>query len=141
VSESPPPIIVGGQADVAFRRAATYGAGWMMGGAPPAMLPDAAAKLDAAWAAEGREGEPSVKALMYFSLDDDPEAQVRETLGNYYAFLGDFADTIVSWAAKGEEAVRERVQAFRDTGRCDELIMFPVSSDPGQVDRLAAAVL
>jgi alkanesulfonate monooxygenase SsuD/methylene tetrahydromethanopterin reductase-like flavin-dependent oxidoreductase (luciferase family) len=141
VSDDPPPIIVGGQADAAFRRAARIGEGWMAGGGPPEALPDAAAKLQSAWKAEGREGEPRTMALAYFSLDDDPEREARETLGAYYAFLGDYADMVVSGAAKGEDAVKQRVQAFRDTGLCDELIMFPVSSDPDQVDRLAAAVL
>jgi hypothetical protein len=47
---------------------------------------------------------------------------------------------IVSGVAKGEDEVRERVRAFGETS-CDELIMFPASPDPGQVDRLAAAVL
>jgi alkanesulfonate monooxygenase SsuD/methylene tetrahydromethanopterin reductase-like flavin-dependent oxidoreductase (luciferase family) len=140
VSDSPPPIVVGGQADVAFRRAARYGARWMMGGAPPEMFPEAIGKLEAAWRAEGREGEPRKIALSYFSLDDDPEAQARKTLGAYYSFLGDFADMIVSWAATGEEEVKERVRAFRETG-CDELIMIPSSTDPEQVDRLAAAVM
>jgi alkanesulfonate monooxygenase SsuD/methylene tetrahydromethanopterin reductase-like flavin-dependent oxidoreductase (luciferase family) len=140
VSDSPPPIIVGGQVGAAFRRAARFGDGWMMGGAPPEMFPEAVEKLEAAWHAEGREGEPRKLALSYFSLDDDPEAQARATLGGYYAFLGDFADMIIGWAAKGEEAVKERVEGFRQVG-CDELIMIPCSTDPGQVDKLAAAVL
>lgn len=140
VSGNPPPIVVGGQIDAAFRRAARFGDGWMAGGGPPEMFPEAKAKLEAAWQAEGREGEPRKLALSYFSLDDDPEAQARETLGGYYAFLGDFADMLIGWAAKGEDAVKERVDAFRQVG-CDELIMIPCSADPGQVDKLAATVL
>jgi alkanesulfonate monooxygenase SsuD/methylene tetrahydromethanopterin reductase-like flavin-dependent oxidoreductase (luciferase family) len=140
VSDNPPPIVVGGQIDAAFRRAARFGAGWMMGGGPPEMFPEAVAKLEHAWQAEGRDGKPRKLALSYFSLDDDPETQARETLGGYYAFLGDFAEMLIGWAAKGEDAVKERVEAFRQVG-CDELIMIPCSSDPGQVDKLAAAVL
>jgi alkanesulfonate monooxygenase SsuD/methylene tetrahydromethanopterin reductase-like flavin-dependent oxidoreductase (luciferase family) len=140
VSDNPPPIIVGGGADAVFRRAAKYGDGWMMGGAPAQMFPEAAEKLDAAWEAEGREGEPRRMALTYFSLDDDPEAQARKTIGDYYSILGDYAAMIVSGVAKGEDEVRERVRAFSETS-CDELIMFPASPDPGQVDKLAAAVL
>jgi alkanesulfonate monooxygenase SsuD/methylene tetrahydromethanopterin reductase-like flavin-dependent oxidoreductase (luciferase family) len=140
VSNDPPQIVVGGQIGAAFRRAATFGDGWMMGGGPPEVFPEAVEKLEAAWRAEGREGEPLKLALTYFSLDDDPEAQARETLGRYYAFLGDFAEMLIGWAAKGEDAVKERVEAFRQVG-CDELIMIPCSADPGQVDKLAAAVL
>jgi phosphoenolpyruvate carboxylase len=47
---------------------------------------------------------------------------------------------IVDGTAKGEDEVRDRVRAFADHG-CDELILFPASSDPEQVDKLAAAVL
>ena len=140
VSDNPPPIVVGGQIGAAFRRAARFGDGWMMGGGLPEMFPEAVGKLEAAWQAEGREGEPRKLSLTYFSLDDDPEVKARETLGSYYAFLGDFADMIVGWAATGEDAVKERVEAFRQVG-CDELIMIPCSTDPGQVDKLAAAVL
>ena len=140
VSDNPPPLILGGRADAGFRRAARYGEGWIMGGAPPDAFPPMVEKLDAAWRAEGRENEPRRMAITYFSLDEDPEAQARRTLGHYYAIAGDYAETIVAGTAKGEDEVRERVRAFEHVG-CDELIMFPASSDPGQVDRLAAAVL
>jgi alkanesulfonate monooxygenase SsuD/methylene tetrahydromethanopterin reductase-like flavin-dependent oxidoreductase (luciferase family) len=137
VSDDPPTLLVGGQVDAAFRRAAEYGDGWIMGGGPAEVFASAAEKLEAAWREAGREGEPRKKALSYFSLDDDPEAQVRSTIGDYYAFLGDYAEQIVAGAAKGEDAVRERVQAFEAAG-ADELILFPASSNPEQVDRLAA---
>ena len=42
--------------------------------------------------------------------------------------------------AKGEDEVRERIRQFEEAG-ADELILFPASPDPDQVDRLAAAVL
>ena len=47
---------------------------------------------------------------------------------------------VVAGTAKGADEVRERVKGFEQQG-CDELIMFPASSDPDQVDKLAAAVL
>jgi alkanesulfonate monooxygenase SsuD/methylene tetrahydromethanopterin reductase-like flavin-dependent oxidoreductase (luciferase family) len=140
VSDNPPALVMGGQADAVFRRAAKYGDGWMMGTAPPEYFPPAVEKLEAAWQAEGRAGTPRKMSLSYFSLDDDPEAEVRRTIGGYYAFAEQYADMMVSGAAKGEEDVKERVRAFEQVG-CDELIMCPASSDPDQVDRLAAAVL
>ena len=79
-------------------------------------------------------------SLSYFSLDDDPDAEVRRSIGAYYAFAGDVRRDAHGRAAKGEDEVKERVSAFEAVG-CDELIMCPTSSDPGQVDRLAAAVL
>jgi alkanesulfonate monooxygenase SsuD/methylene tetrahydromethanopterin reductase-like flavin-dependent oxidoreductase (luciferase family) len=140
VSENPPALIVGGQVDAAFRRAAKYGDGWIAGGGPPDYFPPAAEKLEAAWREAGRDGEPRKMSLTYFSLDDDPEAQTRRTIGDYYVFAGDYREMIVEGTAKGEDSVKERVRAFEAVG-CDELIMFPASSNPEQVDRLAAAVL
>jgi alkanesulfonate monooxygenase SsuD/methylene tetrahydromethanopterin reductase-like flavin-dependent oxidoreductase (luciferase family) len=140
VSDNPPAIVIGGRVDAAFRRAARYGDGYILGTAPPEHFPPAIEKLEAAWAAEGREGQPRKMSLSYFSLDDDPEAEVRSSIGAYYAFIPEYAETLMAGAAKGEEAVKERVRAFEEVG-CDELIMCPASSDPRQVDRLAAAVL
>jgi alkanesulfonate monooxygenase SsuD/methylene tetrahydromethanopterin reductase-like flavin-dependent oxidoreductase (luciferase family) len=140
VSDNPPRIVVGGQVDAAFRRAAKYGDGYIIGTVPPEYFPPAIEKLEAAWAAEGREGRPRKMSLAYFSLDDDPDAEVRRSIGAYYAFAGEYAEMLIAGAAKGEEEVKERVRAFEAVG-CDELIMCPTSSDPGQVDRLAAAVL
>jgi alkanesulfonate monooxygenase SsuD/methylene tetrahydromethanopterin reductase-like flavin-dependent oxidoreductase (luciferase family) len=140
ISDNPPPIVIGGQVDAAFRRAARYGDGWIMGTAPPEYFPPAIERLEAAWAAEGREGRPRKMSLSYFSLDDDPDAELRRSIGAYYAFIPDYAEMLMAGAAKGEDAVKERVRAFEEAG-CDELIMCPASSDPAQVDRLAAAVL
>jgi alkanesulfonate monooxygenase SsuD/methylene tetrahydromethanopterin reductase-like flavin-dependent oxidoreductase (luciferase family) len=140
VSDDPPTLILGGQIDAAFRRAAQYGAGWISGGGPPEYYPPAVEKLEAAWRDAGRDGEPRKLSLTYFSLDDDPESQVRKTIGDYYAFAGDYQEMVVTGAAKGENAVKERVRAYEEVG-CDELVMFPASSNPEQVDRLAAAVL
>lgn len=140
VSDHPPQLIIGGQIDAAFRRAARYGDGYIAGGGQPEYVPPSIEKLEAAWREAGRDGEPRKLALAYFSLDDDPESQARKTIGHYYAFAGDYQDMVVAGVAKGEDAVKERVRAFEAVG-CDELIMFPASSNPEQVDRLAAAAL
>jgi hypothetical protein len=47
---------------------------------------------------------------------------------------------IAGSAATDADTVRGYVSAFADAG-CDELILFPSSPDPGQVDLLADAVL
>ncbi len=140
VSADPPRILVGGQVDAAFRRAAEYGDGWISGGGPPEMFGGAREQVEAAFRDAGRSEKPIASSLTYFSLDADPEAQVRSTLGDYYSFAPPYADMVVEGAAKGEDEVKQRVSAFADQG-CDELIFFPSSSDPEQVDKLAAAVL
>jgi alkanesulfonate monooxygenase SsuD/methylene tetrahydromethanopterin reductase-like flavin-dependent oxidoreductase (luciferase family) len=140
VSDNPPRLIVGGQVDAVFRRAARYGDGWILGTAPPDWFPPAVEKLEAAWREAGRDGEPLKMVIQYFSLDDDPESQVRETIGHYYAIAPEYADMVMAGVAKGEEEITERVRAFEELG-CDELILIPASSDPEQVDKLAAVVL
>jgi alkanesulfonate monooxygenase SsuD/methylene tetrahydromethanopterin reductase-like flavin-dependent oxidoreductase (luciferase family) len=140
VSANPPQLILGGQADVAFRRAAKYGDGYMMGGGPPEYFPSVAEKVDAAWREQGREGTPRKLSLTYYALGDDPEADTVASIGHYYEFAGEYREMVVSGTAKGPDQIRERVRAFEEAG-CDELIMFPASADPTQVDRLAQLVL
>jgi alkanesulfonate monooxygenase SsuD/methylene tetrahydromethanopterin reductase-like flavin-dependent oxidoreductase (luciferase family) len=140
VSDDPPTLILGGQVDAAFRRAAQYGEGWIAGGGSPEYYPPAMEKLDAAWREAGRSGEPRRLSLTYFSLDADPEDQARRTIGHYYGFAEEYAEMVVAGVAKGEDGVKERVRAFEEAG-CDELVMFPSSSNPEEVDRLAGAVL
>jgi alkanesulfonate monooxygenase SsuD/methylene tetrahydromethanopterin reductase-like flavin-dependent oxidoreductase (luciferase family) len=140
VSQARPGLIVGGGADAAFRRAAQYGDGWMMGGGPPDRFPAMVEKLLAAWREHGREGEPRRLALQYFALGADPEAATRESIGHYYASAGDYAEQVIAATAKGDDEICERVRQFEAAG-ADELILFPASPDPEQVDLLAAATL
>jgi alkanesulfonate monooxygenase SsuD/methylene tetrahydromethanopterin reductase-like flavin-dependent oxidoreductase (luciferase family) len=140
VASDPPSIIVGGQVDAAFRRAAQYGDGWIMGGGPPERFTAAREKLEAAFRAAGRTDKPRALAISYFSLDEDAEEQTRRGIGDYYAFAPEYQEYVVAATAKGEDEVRERVRIFEQQG-CDELVLFPASADAEQVDRLAAAVL
>jgi alkanesulfonate monooxygenase SsuD/methylene tetrahydromethanopterin reductase-like flavin-dependent oxidoreductase (luciferase family) len=140
VSDDPPTLILGGHVDAAFRRAAQYGDGWIAGGGPPEYYPPAMEKLDAAWREAGRSGEPRRLSLTYFSLDADPEDQARRTIGHYYSYAEEYAEMVLAGVAKGEDGVKERVRTFEEAG-CDELVMFPSSSNPEEVDRLAGAVL
>jgi alkanesulfonate monooxygenase SsuD/methylene tetrahydromethanopterin reductase-like flavin-dependent oxidoreductase (luciferase family) len=135
-----PSLLIGGQADAAFRRAAKYADGWTLGGGTPDAFKQGAAKLREAWEAEGRDGEPRTMALFYFSLGERAEEDARESLGSYYAWLGEYSGQIVQSAAKDEETVRGYLAAFEEAG-ADELICFPASADPRQVELLAAAVL
>jgi alkanesulfonate monooxygenase SsuD/methylene tetrahydromethanopterin reductase-like flavin-dependent oxidoreductase (luciferase family) len=140
VADDPPSILVGGQADAAFRRAATYGVGWINGGGPPEAFGGGREQVREAFQEAGRAEQPRAVSLTYFSLDADPEQQTRRTIGDYYAFAGEYQAAVVEGTAKGEDEVKERVRGFAEAG-CDELVMFPASPDPDQVDQLAAAVL
>jgi alkanesulfonate monooxygenase SsuD/methylene tetrahydromethanopterin reductase-like flavin-dependent oxidoreductase (luciferase family) len=135
-----PTLLIGGQSDAAFRRAARYADGWTMGGGTPDMLGEAIAKLREAWQAEGRDGSARTVALFYFSLGDAAEVAARESIGDYYAFLGDYAEQIVQSAAKDPDTVAGYLAAFEAAG-ADEVICFPASADPAQVELLAEAAL
>lgn len=135
-----PGLLIGGTADVAYRRAARYADGWTMGGGTPDMFEQALGKLNAAWAAADREGKPRTMVLFYFALGDDAEKMARDSLGHYYAFLGDYAQRIVASAAKDADTVKQYVAAFEAAG-ADEVVCFPASADLSQVGRLAEAAL
>lgn len=135
-----PGLLVGGTAEVSYRRAARYADGWTAGGGGPERFAEGRAKALEAWRAEGRDGEPRTMALFYFALGDDPEGTARRSLGDYYSFAGPYADAIVQSAAKDADTIRGYLAAYAEAG-CDEVICFPASADPEQVELLARAAL
>ena len=68
--EGPPRLIVGGHADASFARAARFGDGWIAASSGPEQFAVGADKAKAAWAEAGRDDEPRLIALAYFSLGD-----------------------------------------------------------------------
>jgi len=72
VPSAPIPILIGGHADAALRRAARAGDGWLHGGGDPALLPDLLAKLASYRRAEGTADRPfeiQVISMDAYSLD------------------------------------------------------------------------
>jgi alkanesulfonate monooxygenase SsuD/methylene tetrahydromethanopterin reductase-like flavin-dependent oxidoreductase (luciferase family) len=136
---SRPGLLIGGASEAAYRRAAQYADGWSLGGGPPELFKERFPLVRAAWEAAGREGEPRTMALFYFALGDHAEEDAREDLLYYYSFLGDYAQGVVDSAAKDEATVKGYLQGFEKAG-VDEVICFPTSIDPEQVDLLARAV-
>ena len=135
-----PGVLIGGSADVAYRRAAEHGDGWTMGGGTPDMFKEGLGKLKEAWSAAGRDGEPRSMVLFYFALGDNAKEVVAENVGDYYAFLGDYAQQIVDSAATSADMLKGYLAAFEEAG-ADDVICFPASPDPDQVELLAEAVL
>jgi alkanesulfonate monooxygenase SsuD/methylene tetrahydromethanopterin reductase-like flavin-dependent oxidoreductase (luciferase family) len=134
-----PQLVVGGGADAVYERVAKHADGWILGGGTPDQLADGKAKTEAAWKAAGRDGAPRIMALAYYALGDSAQQDADRYLKHYYAWLGDeFAGMIAGSAAKDPATVQGYLQAFADAG-CTELILFPCSPDPGQVDLLADA--
>ena len=101
--------------------------------------PVAAPKVREAWSDAGNAGEPRLAGLADFALGDNAEQDARNYLTDYYAFLGEeTAELVASSAATAADQVKGYLSAFEQAG-CGELIMFPSSSDPAQVDLLAEA--
>jgi alkanesulfonate monooxygenase SsuD/methylene tetrahydromethanopterin reductase-like flavin-dependent oxidoreductase (luciferase family) len=135
-----PPLMFGGTGKAAFRRAATRGDGWIMGGGDAAAFRRNADALTAAWKAAGRTGRPRTAALAYYALGPEGPEKASGYLGDYYEFLGpDVAGRIAHTAVTTPEAVRTRIEEFADAG-CDELLFMPCSREPAQVEALRDAL-
>jgi alkanesulfonate monooxygenase SsuD/methylene tetrahydromethanopterin reductase-like flavin-dependent oxidoreductase (luciferase family) len=131
--------MLGGTSDAAIRRAARHGAGWTSGGGGPRAAAGIVDRVRAAWRDAGREGNPRLAALAYFALGPDPDTQATAYMEDYYAFTGPTAERLVQGAARSPEMVRELVRAYGEIG-FDELYLDPTTSDPDEVDRLAAVI-
>jgi alkanesulfonate monooxygenase SsuD/methylene tetrahydromethanopterin reductase-like flavin-dependent oxidoreductase (luciferase family) len=135
----PPSIVVGGTVEASFERAAKYGDGWIMGGGTPDQFAEAANGVRVAWREAGRDGEPRLMSLAYFSLGEDAEGAAKGGIGDYYAWMGEeMAGMISGSAATSEEMVKQYISGFEQAG-CDTLVMFPAASDPEQAELLAKA--
>ena len=138
VREGGPTLILGGQADVSFRRAARYGDGWIQGGAGPDAFKETLPQLLEAWSEAGRDGEPRKMALAYYALGDGV-GEGREALKDYYAWLGDYAQNIADAAATDADTVKQYVSAYEEAG-ADELILFAAAPHADQVGLLKEAL-
>jgi alkanesulfonate monooxygenase SsuD/methylene tetrahydromethanopterin reductase-like flavin-dependent oxidoreductase (luciferase family) len=137
--EGGPPILVGGSVEASFERVARFGDGWIMGGQPPEQFAQMAPKVDEAWEKAGRAGRPRKAALTYFSLGPRARENADAYINDYYGWLGsETAAGIAGGVLTSEEMVRDAIGAFEQLG-CDELIMFPCSTEVEQVDLLASA--
>jgi alkanesulfonate monooxygenase SsuD/methylene tetrahydromethanopterin reductase-like flavin-dependent oxidoreductase (luciferase family) len=133
------PLLIGGQPALAAPRAARWGAGFTIGGAPPEMAAGAIQEFKAAREEAGGTGQPRVVALAYFSLGEEHVEESLHNLRTYYGFLGDWAEQVASGASRTPEAVRRTVAAFQEAG-VDELVFDPTVANLDQVDRLADEV-
>lgn len=78
--------------------------------------------------------------LTYFSLGPNAKETAHDYILTYYGAMGDdVANMIADSVAVDEDTVAGYAQAFEDAG-ADELVYFPCSTDPEQVEALAGAV-
>jgi alkanesulfonate monooxygenase SsuD/methylene tetrahydromethanopterin reductase-like flavin-dependent oxidoreductase (luciferase family) len=134
------PILMGGTADAVIDRVVRWGAGWTAGGGAPDQVAPFIERVRSAWKDAGREGDPRIVALSYFSLGEDAVEDSRAYLLDYYGHLGEWAQGIADGTPRSPDEVRETVIRFQEA-RVDELILDPTVADLDQVDRLADVVL
>ena len=129
--------VIGGMSDRAIERTVKWGIGWTVGGAPPETGGPFAERIRAAWKEAGREGQPRVVGLTYFSLGHNALEAATAYLSDYY---GDMGNQIARFIPKTPHELRDTVKRFAEYG-FDELFLDPVSHDLRQVDLAAAAAL
>jgi alkanesulfonate monooxygenase SsuD/methylene tetrahydromethanopterin reductase-like flavin-dependent oxidoreductase (luciferase family) len=134
------PLLFGGDARRSARRAAQWGGGFTIGGAPFEMAGEAVSEARSAFEEAGGTGDLRIVALNYFSLGDEHTEESIHDLRSYYEWLGDFAEMIAQGAARDGDEIRRRIDGFAALG-IDELIWTPSVGDVDQVDRLADVAL
>lgn len=133
------PLMFGGTSEASIRRTVKWGVGWTMGGGSPDDAAPFVARVRQAWTDAGREGEPRLAVLAYYSLGDDAEADSRAYLNDYYAFLGPYASMIADGALRTPDAIRGALKAFAAAG-INEIYFDPTAARLDQIDRLAEVV-
>lgn len=132
------PMLFGGSAPASFARMAKWGQGYVGGSLPAQFVAGDFEKARAAWKDSGREGDPYLVGLSYFSLGDPDRG--RANVRDYYTGAGDFTDVITNAVCVDAAAVRERVRAYADLG-VDELVLNAGTDDLEEIKRLADVVL
>ena len=133
-----PKVLVGGRVDAASsgpRGTATVGS-WAA--VPPGAVRRSSPKVDEALAAGRARGQAPQGGTRLLRPGPERTGDIEHSIKHYYAWLGDIADQIAASVATSAEMVQGYLQAFENAG-CDELIFFPASKDPAQVDLLADA--
>jgi alkanesulfonate monooxygenase SsuD/methylene tetrahydromethanopterin reductase-like flavin-dependent oxidoreductase (luciferase family) len=141
VREGGPELLIGGYVEATARRVARFGDGFTVGGLPPDGTAYLVGLVNQAWTDAGREGRPRIMALCYFALGDRTSEAVDAYLRRYYAIIGEAGvNAVVEGAVLDPETVQRYREDYAEAG-VDELIYFPCSPDPAQVDLLADAAL
>jgi alkanesulfonate monooxygenase SsuD/methylene tetrahydromethanopterin reductase-like flavin-dependent oxidoreductase (luciferase family) len=133
------PLLFGAMSEVAIRRAARHGDGYIGGSVPAGMVTESFVAARAAWVEAGRAEAPRLVAIAYFAIGDVDQG--RASVHDYYSFGGpDLAGLISGSLSGGAEEIRDTVKSFEDIG-ADELVLGPAVADLDEISRLADVVL
>jgi alkanesulfonate monooxygenase SsuD/methylene tetrahydromethanopterin reductase-like flavin-dependent oxidoreductase (luciferase family) len=134
------PLVVGGHSPAAMRRAAATAEGWIAGGSSAAGYAALVSAAREQWALAGRMDRPRMYSLAYVSLGPGGREQAEHYLRAYYAFIGAKADRAAAGTITTAAQLRDTISGYAEVG-CDELLLFPCTAAPGQLDLLAEAAL
>jgi len=138
--QAPAPQARGGLPPAAMRRAAAHGAGWIGGGSSTAGYAALVEQVRQAWRDQGRTDRPRMMSLGYVSLGPDGRERADSYLRAYYAFAGPKAAMAAAGAITDAGRLRETIAAYAEAG-CDELILFPCTTDAAQLELIATEAL
>ncbi|ASO19690.1 alkanesulfonate monooxygenase SsuD/methylene tetrahydromethanopterin reductase-like flavin-dependent oxidoreductase (luciferase family) [Actinoalloteichus hoggarensis] len=135
-----PPLLFGGHSPSAMRRAAEHGIGWIAGGSSATAYPELVRQAQEEFRRHGRADKPKMVSLSYVCLGPEGRERGGAYLRDYYSYIGPKAERAASAVIVDEDRLRRTVDEFAEAG-CDELLLFPCTSDPDQVDLISKAVL
>ena len=131
------PLWVGGHSEAALRRTARYGRAWIAPGGSVAGFPGLAERAAAVFAEEGRaEDPPRLVSLAFVAPGSERLARGASYVRRYYSHVGPKAEFLARSLISSEDQLREIIAGYAGAG-CDELILFPCTGDPEQVEELA----
>jgi alkanesulfonate monooxygenase SsuD/methylene tetrahydromethanopterin reductase-like flavin-dependent oxidoreductase (luciferase family) len=135
-----PRLLYGGYAPPAIKRGAELTDGWLGGGATSDFA-RGAETFDRYWNEFGREGKPWKAAHRYFALGPDAEEIGRRYVEHYYSpdWAGHYTEWMIERLLTTPEKIRQAAKEFADAG-CDDMVLFPTTTDIEQLDRLADAL-
>jgi alkanesulfonate monooxygenase SsuD/methylene tetrahydromethanopterin reductase-like flavin-dependent oxidoreductase (luciferase family) len=132
---APPPLLAGGTSDRAVARVALHADGYVHGGGPPRSFARVVEKVRTAWRDAGRPGGPRLWAQGYFAVGEDARERGLESMRDYYAFTGPFAEKIAEGLLTTPQAVAAFLRGYEELG-CQEMVLLPAVADLEQLERL-----
>jgi alkanesulfonate monooxygenase SsuD/methylene tetrahydromethanopterin reductase-like flavin-dependent oxidoreductase (luciferase family) len=137
-----PELMVGALFPQSIRRAAAWADG-LSGFSFGPTLEDVADKFAlarTAWADAGR-ATPRLVTGFWCALGGDADRQLTDYLERYLGFMGPGTGTALApnCLARSADGLREALAICREAG-ADEVLLTPTTTDPDEVDRIAAAI-
>lgn len=139
VTPGGPEVLFGAFAPAAVDRVGKWGGGLLTAG-DPSFTDQLFRAAERSWETHGRTGRPRLVAQVNVALGPDTVvAEARRNILSYYDFTGEYAPRIADAVVTSETGIRDVINTFGDIG-VDEVMLYCWSTDPNQVDRIAALV-